>query len=58
MSGLVLPIGRSVDETLRVLQAAQFAAEHGEVCPADWRPGRATIAPDPAGSRAYFGSAS
>jgi len=53
-----LPIGRSVDETLRVLQAAQFAAEHGEVCPADWQPGRPTITPDPSGSRAYFGGAS
>jgi alkyl hydroperoxide reductase subunit AhpC len=53
-----LPIGRSVDETLRVLQSARFAAAHGEVCPADWRPGRRTIAPDPEGSRAYFGNAS
>ena len=49
-----LPIGRSVDETLRVLQAAQFAAKHGEVCPADWKPGSATIKPDPEGSREFF----
>ena len=49
-----LPIGRSVDEALRVLQAAQFAAKHGEVCPADWKPGDATIKPDPAGSRSFF----
>ena len=49
-----LPIGRSVDETIRVLQAAQFAAKHGEVCPADWKPGDATIAPDPEGSRSFF----
>lgn len=53
-----LPIGRSVDETLRVLQAAQFAAEAGEVCPAHGKPGRPTLSPDPAGSRAYFGGAS
>ena len=49
-----LPIGRSVDETLRVVQAAQFAATHGEVCPADWQPGAATITPDPEGSRPFF----
>jgi alkyl hydroperoxide reductase subunit AhpC len=49
-----LPIGRSVDEVLRLLQAAQFAAEHGEVCPADWKPGRDTIKPDPEGSRDFF----
>lgn len=49
-----LPIGRSVDETLRVLQAAQFAAQHGEVCPADWKPGDATIKPDPERSRSFF----
>jgi alkyl hydroperoxide reductase subunit AhpC len=49
-----LPIGRSVDETLRVLQAAQFAAVHGEVCPADWKPGDATIKPDPDEARAFF----
>ena len=49
-----LPIGRSVDETLRVLQAAQFAATHGEVCPADWQPGTATITPDPEGARPFF----
>jgi len=49
-----LPIGRSVDEVLRTLQAAQFAAEHGEVCPADWKPGSDTIKPDPEGSRDFF----
>jgi alkyl hydroperoxide reductase subunit AhpC len=49
-----LPIGRSVDETLRVLQAAQFAAQHGEVCPADWQPGDAAIKPDPERSRSFF----
>jgi alkyl hydroperoxide reductase subunit AhpC len=53
-----LPIGRSVDETLRVLQAAQFAAQHGEVCPADWRPGSRSIVPDPQGARSFFASAS
>jgi peroxiredoxin (alkyl hydroperoxide reductase subunit C) len=53
-----LPIGRSVDETLRVLQAAQFAAQHGEVCPADWRPGGRSIEPDPKNALRFFASAS
>lgn len=40
------PVGRSVDETLRLLQAFQHVDEHGEVCPANWQPGKATIIPD------------
>ena len=36
-------IGRSIDENLRLLQAIQFAAKHGEVCPANWKPGEATV---------------
>ncbi len=48
-------VGRSVDETLRVLQAFQHVQAHpGQVCPVDWTPGARTIQPDPAGSRAYF----
>ncbi|MCB9882299.1 MAG: peroxiredoxin [Planctomycetes bacterium] len=50
-----LPIGRSVDEALRVVQALQFHAEHGEVCPANWKPGADTMKPDPKGSQEYFG---
>jgi len=39
-------IGRNADEILRMVQAAQFvAANHGEVCPARWKPGRATLRP-------------
>lgn len=39
-------IGRSADEILRTLEAAQFVAEHGDqVCPANWQPGDDTIAP-------------
>jgi peroxiredoxin (alkyl hydroperoxide reductase subunit C) len=49
-----LPIGRSVDEALRVLDALQFHEKHGEVCPANWHPGEATMKPDPEGSRDYF----
>jgi alkyl hydroperoxide reductase subunit AhpC len=49
-----LPIGRSVDEALRVLDALQFVEKHGEVCPADWKPGEATIKPSVNGSKEYF----
>ena len=34
-----LPVGRSVDETLRLVQAFQYTDKHGEVCPANWTPG-------------------
>ncbi|MBD2717563.1 peroxiredoxin [Synechococcus sp. FACHB-909] len=48
-------VGRSVDETLRVLQAFQHVRNQpGQVCPADWTPGARTLTPDPRGSRDYF----
>lgn len=34
-----MPIGRSVEEALRVVDALQFTEEHGEVCPANWKKG-------------------
>ncbi|MEX1664491.1 alkyl hydroperoxide reductase subunit C [Zhongshania arctica] len=41
-----LGIGRSAKELLRKVQAAQYVAEHdGEVCPAAWQPGEATLSP-------------
>ena len=40
-----IPFGRSVDETLRMLDAIQFYEKHGNVCPADWRPGNNGIEP-------------
>jgi len=49
-----LPVGRSVDETLRLVKAFQFTDEHGEVCPANWNPGSATMKPDPVKSLDYF----
>ena len=49
-----LNIGRNVGETLRVLKALQFSQEHGEVCPADWEPGKDTITPDPVAAVNYF----
>ncbi len=53
-----LAFGRSVDETLRVLQAIQHVqANPNEVCPANWQPGSKTINPDPIKSRDYFAGA-
>jgi len=37
------PVGRDVDETLRLLQAFKFTDENGEVCPANWKPGKRTF---------------
>lgn len=52
-----LPVGRSVDETLRLVQAFQYTDKHGEVCPANWTPGKKTIKPGLKESQEYFGSA-
>ncbi|OUC11548.1 MAG: peroxiredoxin [Alkalinema sp. CACIAM 70d] len=50
-----LAVGRSVDETLRTLQAFQYTQSHpDEVCPAGWQPGAATMNPDPVKSKEYF----
>ena len=49
-----LPLGRSVDEALRIVDALQFFEENGEVCPANWQRGAASIKPDVSGSREYF----
>jgi alkyl hydroperoxide reductase subunit AhpC len=49
-----LPLGRSVNEALRVLDALQHFEKYGEVCPADWKKGGATIKPGVKESKAYF----
>ncbi|GER43382.1 peroxiredoxin 2 [Striga asiatica] len=50
-----LAIGRSVDETLRTLQALQYVQENpDEVCPAGWKPGDKSMKPDPKLSKEYF----
>lgn len=49
-----LPLGRSIDEALRVLDAWLFYEEHGEVCPADWHPGEEAMKPDPEGVAEYL----
>jgi len=50
-----LAFGRSVEETLRTLQAIQYVQENpDEVCPAGWKPGDVTMKPDPKKSKEYF----
>lgn len=49
-----LSVGRKVGETLRLLQAYQYTKSHaGEVCPAEWEPGKATMKSDPRGLQEY-----
>ena len=49
-----LGVGRNVSELLRLIAGFKFVAEHGEVCPANWEPGAATMKPDPVKSQEYF----
>lgn len=49
-----LPIGRNVDELLRIIDAVQFFEEHGEVCPAGWKKGDAGMKASPQGVAAYL----
>ena len=51
-----LPVGRNVDEIIRLIKAFQFVDVHGEVCPANWQPGDATMNADPVKSKTYFNS--
>jgi len=44
-----LPLGRNVDEMLRLVDALQFTEKHGEVCPAGWQKGDAGMKPDAGG---------
>ncbi|MEM8727094.1 MAG: peroxiredoxin [Chlamydiota bacterium] len=49
-----LPLGRSVDEALRLLDALIFHEENGEVCPADWQKGAKSMKPTEEGLVTYF----
>lgn len=51
-----LPLGRSVDEAIRMVDALDFFEKNGEVCPANWKPGSKTIKPTPKDSKEYFKS--
>jgi alkyl hydroperoxide reductase subunit AhpC len=48
-----LAVGRSVSETLRLVEAFQHAKKSGDVCPADWTPGQRTMEPTPDGLLKY-----
>eukprot|EP01128_Nolandella_sp_AFSM9_P011946 TRINITY_DN8830_c0_g1_i1.p2 TRINITY_DN8830_c0_g1~~TRINITY_DN8830_c0_g1_i1.p2 ORF type:complete len:219 (-),score=82.97 TRINITY_DN8830_c0_g1_i1:180-773(-) len=48
------PVGRNVDEVLRLVKGYQFNDVNGEVCPAGWTEGKATIKDDPVGKLDYF----
>ncbi|KAJ3274312.1 hypothetical protein HDV01_003156 [Terramyces sp. JEL0728] len=49
-----LPIGRNIDEVYRLVEAIQFHAKHGEVCPAGWKKGAATMKDNIKDSKSYF----
>lgn len=51
-----LPLGRNVDEALRMVDALQFHEEHGEVCPAGWNKGKAGMKASPDGVAKYLAS--
>jgi len=49
-----LPLGRNIDELLRLVDALQFHAEHGEVCPAGWQKGDKGMNASPDGVASYL----
>jgi len=51
-----LPLGRNIDEMLRMIDALQFTEEHGEVCPAGWNKGDKGMVPDADGVASYLAS--
>ncbi|HVY53087.1 MAG TPA: peroxiredoxin [Gammaproteobacteria bacterium] len=51
-----LPLGRNVDELLRLVDALQFHESHGEVCPANWTKGKTAIKPTAEGIAKYLAS--
>jgi peroxiredoxin 2/4 len=50
-----LPLGRNVDEFIRLVEALKFHEEHGDVCPANWKKGEKTMKADQKGLADYFG---
>jgi peroxiredoxin 2/4 len=49
-----LPLGRSIDEALRMVDALQFFEQNGEVCPANWHSGEEAMKPTPEGVAKYL----
>jgi len=50
----MLPLGRNIDEMLRMVDALQFFEEHGEVCPAGWNKGKPGMTATPEGVASYL----
>lgn len=49
-----LPLGRNIDEALRMVDALQFFEKHGDVCPANWQEGKAAMKPTAEGVADYL----
>lgn len=49
-----LPLGRNVDEAVRMVTALQYTEQHGEVCPANWTEGDEAMTPSGDGLKKYF----
>jgi peroxiredoxin (alkyl hydroperoxide reductase subunit C) len=49
-----LPLGRNIDELIRLVEALQFHEAHGEVCPAGWNKGDKGMTASPAGVAEYL----
>lgn len=49
-----LPLGRNIDEALRLVDALSFHQQHGEVCPANWNQGKDGMKPSPDGVKTYL----
>jgi peroxiredoxin (alkyl hydroperoxide reductase subunit C) len=50
-----LPLGRNIDEMIRMVDAMQFTDEHGEVCAAGWKKGDEGMKPTTDGVAEYLG---
>ncbi len=49
-----LPLGRNIEEAIRIVDALTFHQKNGEVCPANWNPGKEAIKPDSKGIKEYL----
>ncbi|MEG2198448.1 MAG: hypothetical protein RRZ34_01155, partial [Malacoplasma sp.] len=49
-----LPLGRSIDEMMRMVDALQFFEANGDVCPANWKKGKDSIKATPEGIAKYL----
>lgn len=49
-----LPLGRNIDDALRMVDALQFHEKHGDVCPANWQEGKEAMTPTAEGVASYL----